>query len=161
MSTVFSARICVLGGGLRCVSFQLLVKQLFSARMLVRPKYIGIFCEDAGFCKNRMEIVRRCRRVVIGVGTQLRDYGPHDPRWFLRRGLPALGQGSQEKAEAQNGELLAEYNASVFYVYKHQMGERGRMAQEYCFLQRCSFFNRKATYEHCFSARLFSAGILL
>ena len=48
--------------------------------MLVRPKYIGIFCEDAGFCKNRMEIVRRCRRVVIGVGTQLRDYGPHDPR---------------------------------------------------------------------------------
>ena len=80
MSTVFSARICVLGGGLRCVSFQLLVKQLFSARMLVRPKYIGIFCEDAGFCKNRMEIVRRCRRVVIGVGTRLRDYGPHDPR---------------------------------------------------------------------------------
>ena len=65
---------------LRCVSFQLLLKQLFSARMLVRPKYIGIFCEDAGFCKNRMEIVRRCRRVVIGVGTQLRDYGPHDPR---------------------------------------------------------------------------------
>ena len=26
---------------------------------------------------------------------------------------------------AQNGELLAEYNASVFYVYKHQMGEKG------------------------------------
>ena len=26
-------------------------------------------------------------------------------------------KGSQEKAEAQNGELLAKYNASVFYEY--------------------------------------------
>ena len=56
---------------------------------------------------------------------------------------------------AQNGELLAEYNASVFYVYKHQMGEKGEDGPGILFsAEMFVFLIEKQPMSTVFSARI-------